>query len=224
MPRPPSLRSRLVPSLFELLYTNRMLYWAASTIPFAGRWRTWQRLVLPRLRGHDVLEVGCGPGTLLVDMLAAGYACAAVERSPQMVAAARSRLRRHGYAPDLVQQGVVQRVPFSDASFDSIVSTFPTDYIADPRSLAEIARVLRPAGRLIVVLGATLLPANPLLLPFVGVQRLVYGRQPPDYRQSSATAEAPFMRLLASAGLTPRVEVVRTPSWEAQLYIGEKSA
>ena len=34
------LRWRLVRSLFELLYRNRLLYWLASTIPFAGQWRT----------------------------------------------------------------------------------------------------------------------------------------------------------------------------------------
>ena len=69
------LRARTVRFLFGLLYKNRALYWLASTIPFAGQWRRWQRLVLPRLVGHDVLEVGCGIGTLLADMVAAGYAC-----------------------------------------------------------------------------------------------------------------------------------------------------
>ena len=223
MARTDSLRWRLVRPLFELLYTNRVLYWLASTIPFAGRWRTWQRLVLPRLHGRDVLEVGCGPGTLLVDMLAAGYACAAVERSPQMAAAAGARLRRSGYDPALVRQGTVQRLPFPDAAFDDVVSTFPTDYIADPRALAEISRVLRPGGRLIVVLGAALLPANAVLWPFVVVQRLVYGRQPRRGASDSA-AEAPFLRLLASSGLTPTYERVRAPSWEAHLYLGEKTA
>ncbi|HST88150.1 MAG TPA: hypothetical protein VLJ14_07210, partial [Ktedonobacterales bacterium] len=51
----PPLRWRIVRPLFELLYHNRALYWLASTIPFAGQWRTWQRLTLLRLAGRDVL-------------------------------------------------------------------------------------------------------------------------------------------------------------------------
>src|SRR2546430_14905201 len=80
--------------LFETLYKNRYLYRFASTVPFAGQWRVWQRLVLPRITGHDVLELGCGLGDLLVDMITAGYDCRAVEQSPQMVAAARGTLQR----------------------------------------------------------------------------------------------------------------------------------
>ncbi len=66
---------------FETLYKNRYLYRFASTVPFAGQWRIWQRLVLPRITGHDVLELGCGLGDLLVDMITAGYDCRAVEQS-----------------------------------------------------------------------------------------------------------------------------------------------
>ena len=80
--------------LFETLYKNRYLYRFASTVPFAGQWRIWQRLVLPRIVGKDVLELGCGLGDLFADMLALGFACRAVEYSPQMVAAARDTLRK----------------------------------------------------------------------------------------------------------------------------------
>ncbi|MEO7021322.1 MAG: hypothetical protein ABI234_14285, partial [Ktedonobacteraceae bacterium] len=60
-------------ALFETLYRNKHLYRFASTVPFAGQWREWQRQILPRLRGHDVLELGSGLGDLLADMLDAGY-------------------------------------------------------------------------------------------------------------------------------------------------------
>ncbi len=58
--------------VFETLYKNRYLYRFASTVPFAGQWRVWQRLALTRLRGVDVLELGCGLGDLLADMLEPG--------------------------------------------------------------------------------------------------------------------------------------------------------
>ena len=221
------LHWRIIRMLFELLYHNRTLYWLASTIPFAGQWRTWQRLVLPRIAGTDVLEVGCGIGTLLADMMAAGYTCTAVERSPQMIAATRAELRRRGFrdARDIVRQGSAQRLPFAGASFDTVVSTFPTEYIYDPAALAEIARVLRPGGRLVVVLGAALLPTNALLLPFVAVQRLVYGRPAPTSAGDGVGGVAlsdPLTALLARAGLAARGERARGPFWVAHLILAEK--
>lgn len=162
--------------LFETLYKNEYLYRFASTVPFAGQWRAWQRLVLPRLRGHDVLELGCGLGDLLVDMIKAGYNCRAVEHSPQMVQAARNTLQRNQIGEkSWVIQGVAQQLPFADASFDSVVSTFPSEYIYDPDTIAEVERVLRPGGRLIVVEGANLLPIGFVQSLLVLVQMLVYG-------------------------------------------------
>ena len=39
-----SQRASVLRALFGVLYRNRTLYWLASTIPFAGQWRRWQRL------------------------------------------------------------------------------------------------------------------------------------------------------------------------------------
>src|SRR6202011_2978379 len=61
------------------------------------------------------------------------------------------------------------------ASFDAVVSTFPSEYIYDPLTIAEVERVLRPGGRLVIVEGANLLPTG-FLQPFlVLIQLLVYG-------------------------------------------------
>jgi len=162
--------------LFETLYKNAYLYRFASTVPFAGQWRVWQRLVLPRLHGHDVLELGCGLGDLLADMTEAGYTCRAVEYSPQMVKAARATLRRRKLGDDAwIIQGSAWALPFTGASFDTVISTFPSEYIYDPDTIAEVERVLRPGGRLVVIEGANLLPAG-FLQPFLLViQLLVYG-------------------------------------------------
>ncbi len=162
--------------VFETLYKNRYLYRFASTVPFAGQWRVWQRLVLSRLTGHDVLELGCGLGDLLADMIAAGYACRAVEHSPQMVAAARDTLQRRKLGEkNWILQGSAQHLPFSDASFDTVVSTFPSEYIYDPNTIAEVERVLRPGGRLIVIEGGNLLPVGFLQPALVLLQMFIYG-------------------------------------------------
>lgn len=167
---------RLRKLLFETLYKNKYLYRFASTVPFAGQWRAWQRLVLTRIHGHDVLELGCGLGDLLADMAGADHACLAVEQSPQMVAAARETLQRRKLDEKAwIIQGSAQHLPFSNASFDTVVSTFPSEYIYDPNTIAEVERVLRPAGRLIVIEGANLLPVGFLQPLLALIQALVYG-------------------------------------------------
>jgi len=238
-----SAQARLRRGLFELLYKNRLLYWFASTIPFAGQWRVWQRLALPRLRGHEVLEVGCGIGDLLVDMTRAGHHCQGIDRSPQMVAATRTRLARSGLDDQVdVYEGSVQALPFGDASFDSVVSTFPTEYIADPAALREIARVLRPGGRLIVIIGANLLPVGPLRFLLTLLHTLVYGGRPyaagrradgkpGEAASDSAAAHRPASSMtsagpripLESAGLRRIEERVVDHAWEAYIIIGEKA-
>lgn len=239
-------------ALFETLYRNKHLYRFASTVPFAGQWREWQRQVLPRLRGHDVLELGCGLGDLLADMLTAGYACHAVEHSPQMVKAARETLRKRQFGtPGLVLQGSAQRLPFADNSFDNVVSTFPSEYIYDPETIAEVARVLRPDGRLIVIEGASLLPIGffqPILLL---LQMFVYGLATLAHKTSAPTSTGqhqPANNVVStgrstSTGITSetiehaafgrhipleqhnlqrRSEIARSRRWEVWITIGEK--
>lgn len=240
---------RVRQALFETLYRHKHLYRFASTVPFAGQWREWQRQILPRLRGHEVLELGCGLGDLLADMLAAGYACRAIEHSPQMVAAARETLhKRQLGSPGLVLQGSAQHLPFAADAFDNVVSTFPSEYIYDPATIAEIERVLRPGGRLIVIEGASLLPTGffqPILLL---LQMLVYGpvtlsrskRRPNNGKPacnvvpidkdtgSSLTNEiveqATFGRQipLEQHNFRRKSELVRNRRWEVYVTLGEK--
>ncbi len=233
--------------LFETLYKNRYLYRFASTVPFAGQWRIWQRLVLPRITGTDVLELGCGLGDLFADMLKAGYNCRAVEHSPQMAAAARENLRKHGIGQAAwIIQGSAQKLPFSDASFDTVVGTFPSEYIYDPDTIAEVDRVLRPGGRIIVIEGANLLPVGYLQPFLVLVQTLVYGPSAlfGPRKQRNLDEEVERSRTIQDSGLVTEVlpdawfgrfiplerfglrrrsERVRSRRWEVYITIGEKS-
>src|SRR5437667_10005806 len=94
-----------------------------------------------------------------------------------MVAAARDTLQRHKLGEkNWVLQGSAQRLPFTSAAFDTVVSTFHSEYIYDPDTIAEVARVLRPGGRFIVVEGANLLPLGFLQSFLVLIQTLVYER------------------------------------------------
>jgi ubiquinone/menaquinone biosynthesis C-methylase UbiE len=234
--------------LFETLYKNRYLYRVASTIPFAGQWRIWQRLVIPRIYGKDVLELGCGLGDLQADMLEAGYTCHAIEHSPEMVSAARATLKKRKIGTGVqIMQGSAQHLPFDAETFDTVVSTFPSEYIYDSATISEVDRVLRPGGRMIVIEGANLLPVG-FVQPFlVGIQAVVYGsgavfgprkqynlneevaRSKQDRQEintiTDVLPDAWFGRHipLEHYGLQRRSERVRSARWEVYITIGEKT-
>jgi SAM-dependent methyltransferase len=96
-----------------------------------------------------VLEVGGGPGELS-ERLAAELGCEVVmlDVSPRMVELARAR------GVD-ARVGDVQALPFADGSFDCAVAAWMLFHVPDlDRGLAELARVLRPGGRLVAVTNA----------------------------------------------------------------------
>jgi ubiquinone/menaquinone biosynthesis C-methylase UbiE len=178
------VRTRLLKFAFEQLYTNfAWAYdWVSRTF-FLGQWRVWQRAILPFIEGKRVLEVGMGTGDLQLDLLRAGYEAFGVDLSPQMLRQAISKSRRLGILFRACRASACA-LPFPDEWFDSVVSTFPSDYIAQPATLREIGRVLRPGGRLVVVPGGKLKPRDAQGKAFEGVARLVYG-----YRRGSKVSD-----------------------------------
>ncbi len=147
---------RLVRWGFARFY--REFAWTYDAVAMAvsgGRWFDWGRASLPYLRG-EVLELGCGTGSLqraLARRPGVRWSVG-LDASLPMLAITRRKLARTG-VPIRLLRGVAQALPFANQSCASIVATFPTDYIIDPATLAEIGRVLRPGGRLVVVLAAS---------------------------------------------------------------------
>lgn len=131
-------------------------YDLVSRVVSRGKWHDWQRAALPELRGGRVLEVAFGTGNLLWDLVTEGYHCAGVDLSPYMARVTARRFRRRGREAPICRARV-QELPFPDGAFDSAVATFPDYFILDPVAQEEMARVLVPRGRLVVVEGGRLL-------------------------------------------------------------------
>jgi ubiquinone/menaquinone biosynthesis C-methylase UbiE len=115
-----------------------------------GRWQPWGFAVLPHIRGPRVLEIGFGPGHLQVELNRSGFHAFGLDESRQMTRQARANLTRSGF-PVALSRGYAQFLPFVDGSLDSVAATFPSEYISDSLTLAEIRRVLKPSGRLVLV-------------------------------------------------------------------------
>lgn len=110
------------------------------------------RALDPRPEQH-VLDVGVGPGLLARDLAAIvgpKGRVAGVDASEAMVAMTRRRCA--GDTPTDFRVADACALPFEGASFDAVVSTQVYEYVPDVGSaLAEVARVLRPGGRAVVL-------------------------------------------------------------------------
>lgn len=90
-----------------------------------------------------VLDLGAGTGKLTRLLAERGLDVAAVEPSDGMLEELRRQL------PDVpVDRGAAEQLPFEDASFDAVIAAQSWHWVDVPRASAEVARVLRPGGRL----------------------------------------------------------------------------
>lgn len=94
-------------------------------------------------------DLGCGTGALAAAFAPHVSAVHAVDASAAMIAAAQARLDR--FAHVTVHKGTVEALPLEDHTLDVAVMSLVLHHVADPmRALCEVARVLRPGGRLLI--------------------------------------------------------------------------
>jgi ubiquinone/menaquinone biosynthesis C-methylase UbiE len=155
--------------------------------------------IVPLARGR-VLELGIGGGLNLrhYDPTVV-WSVAGVDPSPELRARAAAAPRPEGLNVD-VREGTAEALPFPDATFDDVVCTFTLCSVRDPAaSLAEVRRVLRRGGRLLV--------CEHGLAPDGGVQQWQRRIEPVWKRIAGGChLTRPVTGMLASAGF-------RTTAW-----------
>mgnify|MGYP006305922161 CR=1 FL=1 len=208
-----ALWRNLLRHFFRLLYNE--FAWSYDLVAWLvsrGRWKAWGRTALHHVRGAQVLELGHGPGHLLVALQRRGYAPVGLDLSVNMGRQARRRLDRAALSVPLVRARA-QALPFRDGCFDTVAATFPTGLIVDPRTLREVTRTLQASGRLVVALGASFVGEG-LLASFLTWLYRVTGQAEPSPNA--------FEPLLKEAGLSPRTVRERVGQTTVLLVVAEK--
>lgn len=166
--------------------------WDRTIIDEIGQWRPIGSLRL--------LDLGCATGRLLARLAKAGAGhLSGADLAPRILEAANRKLSGAGIPADLRQADAEDRLPWEDRYFDAVTLTGVLHHLFRPEdALAEVRRVLRPEGRLLVIDPAFFTPVRQIInawlqfVPHAGDRRFY--------------PEARAARLLAGAGL----EVLKT--------------
>ncbi len=127
---------------FARTYTN---------IGEAEFWLKHRRRITEGLSGR-VLEVCCGGGRLVLELLKVGIDAYGMDLSPQMAAQAQATLAQAGWDPAHIVRADVTRLPFPDAAFDAVLSTGAIGLFRramQETAMQELARVTRREVRLL---------------------------------------------------------------------------
>ncbi len=205
------LIQRFMRFFFHLLYHPfAFTYDLVAAVVSFGKWKDWVFSILPFIEGTRILELGHGPGHLQRLLHDRGLSPVAIDESPQMGGVAKRRL---GNSRKLAR-ALAEQLPFSEKSFDTIISTFPTSYIFQEQTLSEVKRCLSDGGRLIVL---------PVAFPASGFLRWLYkvtGEIPSDLTESLKTRlQQPFLE----ADFRVIVETVEVKSSKLLIVIAAKN-
>ena len=122
----------------------------------AARWlrevQTEALAALALSRDDALLDVGCGTGAAVRDAAPTVARAVGLDLSPRMIAQARARAGAEGLTNVEFREGDVSGpLPFADAAFTALVCTTAFHHFPRPRdTVAEMARVLAPGGRLVI--------------------------------------------------------------------------
>lgn len=203
-------------AMFDRIARRYDLLNALMSLGLDRLWRRRAARALEPRAGERFLDVATGTGDLARAILrrAPGAEVVGLDPSRAMLARAAAKLPRATFVP-----GDARDLPFPDASFDGVSIAFGIRNVPDrPAALAEMARVLRPGGRLVIL--ELNEPTNALARFHVHHVVPLFGAEY-RYLQRSIAAFPPPERVAAEIGLP--VHVTRLTLGVASLFVARKT-
>jgi SAM-dependent methyltransferase len=181
--------------------------WAAVAERYGADWRQssapdlgWLVAALDPAPTDRAIDVGTGGGHAALALAPTVASVAAVDPTPEMLDVARGLAEARGAANVAFTLAAAEALPFPDSSFDAAISRFSIHHWPQPGSaFQEIARVVRPGGRLALV--DLIAPEGGPLDTFLNAMKLL---RDPSHARSLRASE--WLALLGSAGFAARVE------------------
>lgn len=126
------------------------LFWLerGRTLPFLGK---LPHLGLDRFEAKDVVEIGAGMGTHLMSLNGISNRLCGLEPVEAYAQLGRIFCQREEITPPDIQIGAAEALPFADAEFDLVLCVTAHQYFDVCPALAEMARILKPGGELVLV-------------------------------------------------------------------------
>ncbi len=201
----------------ELAWTYDLVSWVVSL----GAWRDWQLAALPFVQGTNVLEIAHGPGHMLLAMKRAGFNVIGLDLSAHMSQQAHRRLQKANLSLPLLR-GIAQMLPLADRTFDTVLTTFPTDFVLETETLTAVHRVLKSNGRFVIVPSGYLTGNNLIHRSIEWLYAITGQRETAVTPHSTNSQWEPFSQRLAAAGFSVNIHHIALNHSVATVIVAQK--
>ncbi len=132
----------------SLYWLGGLVYDPFTHLLFGDAWSRWRRSVIPFVEEGLVLDLGCGTGALVDELVTLGVQAYGIDRERSMLRG----MSKNSTARGRVALADSRRLPFRTSTFSTVTATFPAPFVLEIATLDEVARVLRPDGAFIVLM------------------------------------------------------------------------